>query len=783
MKSRLTIAGRVNLYVTGLAIIVALAVSAHAIYRGYQEERRALLDEANWLASQGIQHEIAFYYHDKKALDDLLRDLVGRRAVDRAGAYSINGAMLAEQFANGVEDYPPTDFLNLRSQVGDLEPGMSDELFAYMTGSHIDMTVPVFADINPQEKDIGRTEYGEQLAGGGIRGSKFLTGYYHLGVDRVQLLARAWPRISGTLLFALLFLVGSILLTTLFTRTIRASLASLADMAYEISKGNLNKNFTPRGIGEIRDITSLLNVILRELKKHKDKMETDSHLLRMKVEERTEQLSEQNKRLNEAVRQVTKTKNKLRQLAYYDSLTELPNRQLFTEQLDMLLRMAEREKRTIALLFLDLDNFKRINDSLGHSAGDVLLREVAERLASCVRNSDLLAKYVDSEAKIGVSRLGGDEFTVVLNNVDKPSTAGAIAERILESLQMPMMIDGHEVVVTPSVGIALAPQDADNVEDLLKLADTAMYHAKSGGRNKYSFYTSSMKGTGVGRLKLETELRKAVEREELVLHFQPQVCVKTGDIVGAEALVRWEHPKHGLIPPARFIPLAEEMGIIIDIGTWTLREAARQSKRLQEMSLGVPKMAINISALQFNPAFTGQVQQVLAETEIDPSLIELELTEGVIMSNAKASIEALHSLKALGVSLSVDDFGTGYSSLSYLSKFPLDELKIDRSFVIDFNNSENNSSLVSAIIAMGKSLKLSLVAEGVDTVDQFLFLRERNVDKIQGYLFSKPLQADAFTELMRGSQFAAQIDEMVRRAEARAAAIGARHAPKVAAEN
>ena len=451
----------------------------------------------------------------------------------------------------------------------------------------------------------------------------------------------------------------------------------------------------------------------------------------------------------------------------------------------MLLRMAQREKRTIALLFLDLDNFKRINDSLGHSAGDMLLREVATRLASCVRNSDLLAKYVDSEAKIGVSRLGGDEFTVVLNNVDKPSTAGAIAERILESLQMPMVIDGHEVVVTPSVGIALAPQDADNVEDLLKLADTAMYHAKSGGRNKYSFYTSAMKGTGVGRLKLETELRKAVEREELVLHFQPQVCVKTGKIVGAEALVRWEHPKHGLIPPARFIPLAEEMGIIIDIGTWTLREAARQSKRLQEMGLGVPKMAINISALQFNPAFTGQVRQVLSETEIDPSLIELELTEGVIMSNAKASIEALHSLKALGVSLSVDDFGTGYSSLSYLSKFPLDELKIDRSFVIDFNNSDNNSSLVSAIIAMGKSLKLSLVAEGVDTVDQFLFLRERRVDKIQGYLFSKPLNAKAFTALMQSNQFPAQIEDMVKRAEARAAAEAEMRGetPKIAAES
>ncbi|MEE4659618.1 MAG: EAL domain-containing protein, partial [Halieaceae bacterium] len=562
-------------------------------------------------------------------------------------------------------------------------------------------------------------------------------------------------------------LLLTLFLTYSFTRKISASLANLADMASEISKGHLDKTFKLRGTGEIREIASLLNVILGELKKHKTKMDADSHLLRMKVDERTEQLSRQNKQLNEAVRQVTRTKNKLRQLAYYDSLTELPNRQLFTEQLDILLRMAQREGRTIALLFLDLDNFKRINDSLGHSAGDKLLKEVASRLASCVRGSDLLAKYVDSEAKIGVSRLGGDEFTVVLNTIDEPATAGVIAERLLDSLHQPMHIEGHEVVVTPSVGIALAPQDADNVEDLLKLADTAMYHAKSEGRNKYSFYTSSMQSAGVGRLKLETELRKAVEREELVLHYQPQVCAASGKVLGAEALVRWEHPEHGLVPPVRFIPLAEEMGLIVELGKWTLEEAARQSKRLRELGLDVPKIAVNVSALQFNPAFTRQVQDVLDSVNIPASCIELELTEGVIMNNAKASIESLHSLKELGVSLSVDDFGTGYSSLSYLSKFPLDELKIDRSFVIEFDKSENSASLVSAIIAMGKSLNLSLVAEGVDNAEQFLFLRNQQVEIIQGYLFSKPLPAREFEKTLGEGHFPRQIEEMVRTAQMR----------------
>ncbi len=708
MKSRLTIARRFNLYVLGLAFASTVLVSGYAINQAYNDQLETLISELEWQSRQGIQHAVAFYFRDEALFVELLDDLAAHKAVIRAAAYDMEGQPLAEHLREGYTRYPKTDFLQLRKSMGQLSVGRIDPGWLSGPGQYVDLTVPVFSDVNPLEEGISRRAFGERVAGIGVATSQFLTGYYHVGLSRDTLISVLLPRIQSILLYAVGALLVVIVLTTLFTRRIAASLAGLADMAYEISKGNLEKKFKSRGVGEVREITSMLNVILGELKKHKDKMETDSHLLRMKVEERTEQLSEQNKRLNEAVRQVTKTKNKLRQLAYYDSLTELPNRQLFTEQLDMLLRMAEREGRTIALLFLDLDNFKRINDSLGHSAGDLLLEEVAARLASCVRTSDLLAKYVDSEAKIGVSRLGGDEFTVVLNNIDEPATAGTIAERLLESLKMPMVIEGHEVVVTPSVGIALAPQDASNVEDLLKLADTAMYHAKSGGRSKYSFYSSSMKGTGVGRLKLETELRKAVEREELVLHYQPQVCTMTGEILGAEALVRWIHPKHGLIPPVRFIPLAEEMGIILEIGTWTLEQAARQSKQLREMGLEVPKIAVNVSALQFNPTFTKQVQKVIDHVDIPPRYLELELTEGVIMSNAKASIESLHGLKELGVSISVDDFGTGYSSLSYLSKFPMDELKIDRSFVIDFDKSINSTSLVSAIIAMGKSLNLNL---------------------------------------------------------------------------
>ncbi len=373
----------------------------------------------------------------------------------------------------------------------------------------------------------------------------------------------------------------------------------------------------------------------------------------------------------------------------------------------------------LGLLFLDLDNFKRINDSLGHSAGDLLLREVAKRLSNCVRESDVVAHYVEASARIDVSRLGGDEFTVVLNQLDKPESAGTVARRLIDALIKPMTIEGHELVVTPSIGIAIAPRDAEVVEGLLKAADTAMYHAKSSGKNNFLFYNQDMDAAGVDRLKLETDLRKALERDELVLYYQPQVDTVSGSVVGAEALMRWQHPEQGLVPPFKFIPLAEEMGLIGTLGDWCLREACRQMIEFQGMGLDLPKVSVNVSALQFNQTFIGRVGEVLKETALKPSRLELELTEGIMMDDTQGTINALNQLKDLGVSLSIDDFGTGYSSLSYLSRFPLDELKIDRSFVIDFDKTEADASLIIAIIAMGRSLKLQLVAEGVETDAQY----------------------------------------------------------------
>jgi len=447
--------------------------------------------------------------------------------------------------------------------------------------------------------------------------------------------------------------------------------------------------------------------------------------------------------------------NRMRQLAYYDTLTGLPNRQLFTEQLEKMLEKTKESANKIAVLYIDIDNFKRINDSLGHSIGDKLLQEMALRLNKCVTENAPIARHITANTEIAVSRLSGDEFALVLDQVEDTAIAGTVAKYLLNMLSRPMHLNGHELVVTPSIGIAVAPLDSDNEESLLKHADTAMHHAKKAGKNTFQYYSSTMNSMGRERLQLESELRKALERQELTVYFQPQVDIQTGKLVSAEALVRWNHPKHGLVSPAHFIPLAEEMGLIIDIGDWVLSQACKTVKAWQAKGLHLEKIAVNLSSLQFKRSdLLAQTNKVLNETGLDAKYLELELTESVIMNDADATIEVLHALKEMGIRLSVDDFGTGYSSLNYLSKFPLDELKIDKSFIVDVDSDSHNASIVTAIVAMANSLGLELVAEGVETESQLAFVRKQGIHLVQGYYFSKPVPAGEFEKLLRGNSCA-----------------------------
>lgn len=454
------------------------------------------------------------------------------------------------------------------------------------------------------------------------------------------------------------------------------------------------------------------------------------------------------------VRDITERKNseeKIYNLAYYDELTELPNRQLFSQSLERTIQIAQRDDEKFAILFIDLDRFKRINDTLGHSIGDELLRQVARRLEQCTRSGDSVARLdpTDEDGGIKLARLGGDEFVIILYGIDSEDVVATIASRIISVLTPPFSCEGHQFVVTPSIGIALYPQDGQNGEQLLMNADSAMYRAKFSGRNNYKFYSETMRTKSLHRLDLENEIRKAIDDEQFELYYQPKVDAETWELVGAEALLRWFHPVRGEIGPVDFIPVAEETGLIVPIGQWVLREACKQVKVWSTSPTGAVPVSVNISPHQFHAdSLYEDVLGAASDADIDPRLLELEITESVLLQDLDNTLIALQRLKDAGVSLSVDDFGTGYSSLSYLKRFPIDTIKIDRSFVKDLDTDLDDAAICAAILAMSQQLGLNVVAEGVETEEQLAFLRRHGCNQIQGFLCSKPLSVENFSAML-----------------------------------
>ena len=424
--------------------------------------------------------------------------------------------------------------------------------------------------------------------------------------------------------------------------------------------------------------------------------------------------------------------------AYHDPLTDLPNRVMFNDRLTLALAHASRHRKMLAVLLVDLDRFKTIIDTLGHAMGDRLLRGVAERLHECLENGDTLA------------RQGGDEFVILLPQVNRADKAVKLAQRMLEALKPSFHFGSHELHITTSIGIALYPYDGEDTDTLLKNADTALYRAKEQGRNNYQLYTPAMNARAFERLALENSLRKALERREFLLHYQPQVQLLSGQITGTEALLRWQHPDLGLVYPAEFIPLAEETGLIVSLGEWVMRTACVQNQAWQRAGLPPMTVAVNLSARQFqHHDLVETVQRILKETEMAAQWLELEITESIAMQNADYTIVVLRELKDMGIQISMDDFGTGYSSLSYLKKFPIDTLKIDQSFVRDLNSDPSDAAIAKAVIVLAHSLKLKVIAEGVETQEQKNFLREHGCDVTQGYLFSNPLPAPLLENLVR----------------------------------
>ena len=486
------------------------------------------------------------------------------------------------------------------------------------------------------------------------------------------------------------------------------------------------------------------------------------------VEAQTRELSETNRKLEseaqareKALEQLAESNEQIRALAYEDGLTGLPNRRLFNDFLEKVLARAIRKELGFAVLFVDLDNFKRINDTIGHQSADEVLHQLAETLSELLRTDDTIALYADEEREFDttitlkpvtdsvLSRFGGDEFVILLPEIRDRFAAGSVASRLLQRLQQPFFVGEHEVFVSASIGIATYPEDGHTTEILIRNADTAMYHAKQQGKAAYQYYSAAMNAASVERLRIESGLRRAVEEGQFELHYQPQIDVRSGAVLGAEALLRWKHPERGYVPPAQFIPIAEDTGLIVPIGEWVLEQACRQATEWQQAGLPPMRMSINVSAVQFRRTDLFEtVHRTLKRTGFDPARLVLEITESAIMSVRERAVKPMDRLRKLGVSLALDDFGTGYSSLSYLNAFPINVLKIERSFVGELLKDKTTAKITEAIVSMARVLKLAVVAEGVENEAQLELLREYGCNEVQGFHFSRAVPAGEFAALL-----------------------------------
>lgn len=770
----MTITSRIIFLFLSSGLFLVSIATGYVAQREYGIALDNIVSEASVRSKNRPELQFTFYRQYKPGLEAALDGFLEPGAVTSAAAYSSLGDKIASRGADGHMPSLPSVRADatitetaLIALDANLEQAGTSFWSTLIAGdSSLYLSMPIFSPVNPAANNLTYSDFLMALTTDRTNESLVVIGFINLTIDRGILLNQASPAALRIFAVGLMLLLFFTVPVYLYIRNATGSITRLNGVAARFLSGELEKHPSIDIHGEYRDIAQLVKNTIYNRARSEEESDLEHKLLLLQAGERASQLSQTEEELSKATQEITATKEQLHKLANYDHLTSLPNRQLFSEQLDLLLRLCARDARSLAVLTLSIENYHRVNDSLGRSTGDALLKEVGSRLVGCLRSSDVQARNVDSQANLNVSRLSGDEFAIALGHLDSIDTAGVIAQRIVDQLIKPMRIEEHELVVIPKIGISIAPRNGMEAEELLKYSSVAMHNAKSASGGNFLYYKDEMEGSGVADIKMEAELRRAIERNELSLHYQPQVDTTDGSIVCAEAFLRWDHPEFGHVSPGHFIQLAEETGLIWELGDWVLEEVCRQLSEFESRAIKLPRVAINISPEQIQPAFVTRLGEVLRETGVPPSKLELGLSEAILVNQSDAVIKFLEQLRETGVYLSLENFGTSHAPLEYLSRYPLDEIKIDRSFIAGCDTKESSARLIKAIIAMSNSLGLPTVAEGVETEGECRFLTENGVIKMRGYLFSKPVTPIKLEELLAVPwHYMAQIQKMALIAE------------------
>lgn len=744
-----------NRFTIGLLLGLFAAICALmllVLHQQYQQNLTRLYEQSEALIEDRPELQFAIYRRDNTALQTYVDRLARLPTITGSAVYDARNTKLVTAGADAAS-LPALEVTRDNLAIADsglvaLEMGVARESRAFWqsmsAGGALYLSVPVTTAINPNHKDLSLDNFfSSRHASAAARN---VLGYAQLSIDTHTLLLQGLDAMLQVLALFLLAVLICGAPIVLLVRRIRSPMADLNRFANEVAAGTPIGELRIPEHREFRPVAHALNEIISEVTKYKQEADVDRKLLNRKVDESENKLSEQDDQLTRAAQEIIQAKHELRKVTFYDSLTELPNRALFQEQLQLILNSSERNGKPLALLFLNLNNFRRVNDSFGYSVGDLVLKEVGHRLLNCLRRNDVVSPNIESGPRADVSRLGGDEFALILDQIDKPDSAAKVAQRIIDEVTAPILALGQEIVISPSIGIAIAPRDADQVDGLTRAAGVAMNSIEPNPAGAYGFYNEELLNKDLDHIKLEAHLRKAIDNNELSLVYQPQIDTADGSIACAEALLRWTHPEHGEISPGKFIPLAQKTGLMGELGQWALLEACRQLGTFRADGLELPRVAINVSPDQINSRLVMQVCRALEASGVSPESLELGLSEVILMESGSEAAKALRDIKELGVHLSLDNFGISATPLSHLSLCPLNELKIDRHIVRNCHENPRNASLVKAIIAIADSLDLRIVAEGVETREEYNALITAGARMLQGFLFSKPVSA---SELQR----------------------------------